>query len=212
MMIIDKLAQSPSPSKGLLSPRRSPRHAVEILVDIPSVIEKPKTLTKTFVKQKKSTAEEVETTAKKAKTIVPAAKEEPHKYDFCLFIDIIESATYDANFDDLGTLGLPEDVTKLVAKSFVKLKEITKELNEVVKHKKILEQIQREAKSEYESKGLDKDIMAAPRLSVSYGKTRLTGTAECKCKYLSHVIEEMKTWGGELKLPEEELPKKNVRR
>ena len=52
---------------------------------------------------------------------------------------------------------------ELLDKSFVELKGITKELNKSVKHKQILEQMQMNAKSEYESEGLDKNIVAVTK-------------------------------------------------
>ena len=94
--------------------------------------------------------------AKKAKTIIPAPIEE---YDFDLMFDIIEGASYDANSAELSNLGLPEDVTKMVAKHFSELREITKELNQVVDDKKLLEKMRREAKSESERKDVNKAIL-----------------------------------------------------
>lgn len=111
-----------------MSPRSSPRHAAGKPIDIPSASPKPKTLTKTATKIKKQTTEEVGTTTKKAKNIVPPTEEVTKKYEFCLFIDIIDGATYDANSEDINNLGLREDVKKLVAKFFVELKDMTKEL------------------------------------------------------------------------------------
>lgn len=59
-------------------------------------------MTKTSVKRKKSIAEEAETTAKKAKTVIPAADEEPKKYEYKFLMDIIDNAAYDANAKDLA--------------------------------------------------------------------------------------------------------------
>ena len=99
-----------------------------------------------------------EASAKKAKPSVPGSTEE-QKYDFSLMIDVIESAAYDATSDDLSSLGLPEDVTKMVAKHFAELGEITKELNQAVEDKKTLEQMRRDASTNSERKRLDKEIL-----------------------------------------------------
>lgn len=63
----------------------------------------------------------------------------------------------------MGSLGLPDDVTKLVTKSFDELKGIPKELNKDVNDKQLLEHMQRDAKTEYETKDLDKDIVAVTK-------------------------------------------------
>ena len=102
-----------------------------------------------MVKRKLITDEKAAMPAKKAKKIVPASTEE---YDFDLIFDIIEGASYDANPAELSSLGLPEDVTKMVAKHFTNLKEITRELNQAVDDKKLLEKMRREAKSESKNK------------------------------------------------------------
>ena len=89
--------------------------------------------------------------AKKTKLNVPAPTEE-QKYDFNFMIDVIDSAAYDANANDVCDLGLPNDVTKLVTKHFIELKKISKKLNKVVKEKQAVEQMRNEAKSESERK------------------------------------------------------------
>ena len=75
----------------------------------------------------------------KAKSSVPAPTEEL-KYDYDLMIDLIESVAYGAKSVDMSNLGLPGVVTKLVAKHFAELGEITKELKQAIEDKKILEQ------------------------------------------------------------------------
>ena len=56
-------------------------------------------------------------------------------------------------------MGLPEDVTKMIAKHFSELREITKELNQTIEDKKFLEKMRREAKSESERKDMNKGIL-----------------------------------------------------
>nr|XP_020180918.2 uncharacterized protein LOC109766547 [Aegilops tauschii subsp. strangulata] len=90
-------------------------------------------------KRKLVTDEKAAVSVKKAKKIIPASIEE---YDFDMIFDIIE-----------------EDVTKMVAKHFIDMKEITKELNQVVEYKKLLEKMGREAKSEAERKDVNKAIL-----------------------------------------------------
>ena len=74
-------------------------------------------------------------------------------------IDVIESFAYNAISIDLSSLGLPDDVTKLVAKHFVELRKITKKLNQAVEDKKTLEQMRRDANIESERKELNKEIV-----------------------------------------------------
>ena len=116
------------------------------------------------MKRKLISNEKVVAPAKKAKKIVPAPTEE---YDFDLIFDIIEGASYDANPAELSSLGLPEDVTKMLAKHFIDLKEITRELNQAVDDKKLLEKMRREAKSESERKDVKKGILDSPKHSQS---------------------------------------------
>lgn len=78
-------------------------------------------------------------------------------------MDIIDSATYDAKVEDIENLGLPEDVKKLLAKFFDELKEITIELSKVVKDKQTMDQMQKDAKTKYESRGLDKEIVSVTK-------------------------------------------------
>ena len=109
-----------------------------------------------MMKRKLITDEKVVAPTKKAKKIISAPIEE---YDFDLIFDIIEGASYVANLAELSCLGLPEDVTKMVAKHFTELKEITKELTQVVVDKKLLEKIRRQSKSDSERKDVNKEIL-----------------------------------------------------
>ena len=72
-----------------------------------------------MAKRKLITDEKVVAPTKKAKKVIPASTEE---YDFDLMFDIIEGAPYDANLSESSKLGLPDDVTKMVAKHFTELK------------------------------------------------------------------------------------------
>jgi hypothetical protein len=74
-------------------------------------------------------------------------------------IDVIESATYDAKSADISSLGLPDNVTQMVTKHFIKLRKITKKLNQAVKDKQTLEQMRRDASTESERKRLNKEIV-----------------------------------------------------
>ena len=93
--ILDNPAKSALSSMALLSPRRSPRHAVERTDDIPSAPAKPKMLSKTAAKRKKA-FEEDEMPAKKAKKVIPETVDEPQEYDHMPFIDILDSVAYEA--------------------------------------------------------------------------------------------------------------------
>ena len=147
--LLDKPYQTASPAKVLPPLRYSPR-----LAPIPS--DKPLGSATPATKRKFITDEKAAASAKKAKKNIPSSTEE---YDFNMIFDIIEGASYDANPAELGNLGLPQDVIKMVAKHFTDLKEITKELNQVVDGKKLLEKMRREAKSESERKDVDKAIL-----------------------------------------------------
>ena len=114
--LLDKPYQTPSPAKISPPLRSSPR-----IAPIPS--DKPSGSAAPAAKRKLVTDEKVVVFAKKAKQIIPASIEE---YDFEMIFDIIEGASYDANPAELGNLGLPEDVTKMVANHFTDLKEINK--------------------------------------------------------------------------------------
>jgi hypothetical protein len=109
----------------------------------PSGSAPPKSLTKTATKRKLQVGKEDDDATKKAKSSVPATTEEPKKYDFKYIINVIDSAAYDAKSKELSSLGLPEDVTKLVAKHFAELKKILKELNKAVKDKQVLENMKK---------------------------------------------------------------------
>jgi hypothetical protein len=102
--------------------------------------------------------EKAKAIAKKPKHSTPASTEE-QKYDFNLMIDVIESAAYAAKSADINSLGLPDDVTKMVMKYFIELKKITKKLNQAVKDKQTFEQMRRDASTESERKRLNNEII-----------------------------------------------------
>ena len=152
--LLNKPSKSPSQVKVLPSLRRSPRTA-----SIP-LSEKPLGSAAPVAKRKLIIDDKDTSPAKKVKKIIHASIEE---YDFDLIFDIIEGASYDANPSELSSLGLPDDVTKMVAKHFTDLKEITKELNQAVDDKKLLEKMRREAKSESERKDVNKAILESTK-------------------------------------------------
>ena len=119
---------------------------------------KPSGFATPVAKRKLLPDEKVVAAAKKAKTIVPASIEKL-RYDFGLVFDIIEGVSYEANPSDLSSLGLPGDVTKMVAKHLAELREITKKLNQAVEDKKLLEQTRKGAKSVSERKDINKGIL-----------------------------------------------------
>jgi hypothetical protein len=108
--LLVKPYQTPSPAKVSPPLRMSPRIARAPVSDKPSGCAAPS------VKRKLMPEEKAAASTKKAKPNVPPSTGE-QKYDFNSMIDIIESAAYDANTDVLSTLGLPDDVTKLVTNS-----------------------------------------------------------------------------------------------
>jgi hypothetical protein len=59
-------------------------------------------------------------------------------------INVIETAAYDAKLVDSSSLGLPDDVTKL---------------KQAIEDKKTLKQIRKDASTESERKGLNKEII-----------------------------------------------------
>nr|XP_020165050.1 DNA ligase 1-like [Aegilops tauschii subsp. strangulata] len=147
--LLDKPYQTPSLAKISPPLRSSPR-----LAPIPS--DKPSGSAAPVVNRKLMTDEKAIGPAKKAKKIVPTSTEE---YNFDLMFDIIEGASYDANPSELSSLGLPDDVTKMVTKHFTELKGITKELKQAVEDKKLLEKTRNEARSESERKDVNKGIL-----------------------------------------------------
>ena len=72
----------------------------------------------TVAKRKLLPEEKAEASAKKGKHSVPSSTEE-QKYDFNIMIDVIESAAYDAKSANISSLGLPDDVIKMVMKHFI---------------------------------------------------------------------------------------------
>ena len=81
---------------------------------------------------------------------------------------------YDAQTEDLDSLELPSDVKDLAKKFFVELKEITKELSaDAQKDKQTLEQMRRDAKTEFETKGLDKEIVTVTKAISTIRKKKL---------------------------------------
>ena len=174
--ILDNPNKSALPSKALLSLRRSPRHAVEWSNDIPSVSAKPKMLSKTSAKRKKASAEEVDVPTKKAKKNVPKTVDEPQEYDHMLFMDILDSVAYEAKPEAIESLELPFDVKKLAIKFFVELKEISDELTVAQNDKKLLEKEKRDAKTEFETKGLDKQFVDVTMPSMLSGRRNWHGT------------------------------------
>ena len=72
---------------------------------------------------------------------------------------MIDSAAYDGKSDDISSLGLPNDVTKMVTNHFTELRKITKNVNQDVKDKQVLEKMRREANIESERKNLNKEIV-----------------------------------------------------
>jgi hypothetical protein len=150
--LLDKPYQTPSPAKVSPLLRMSPRLAAAPVSDKLLGSAAPSAKRKLLLKEKASAS------IKKAKSSVPAPTEEL-KYDFDLIIDLIEGAAYDTKSTDLGSLGLPDDVTKLVAKHFTELGEITMELNLAVEDKKLLEQIRKDASTNSERKEMNKEIL-----------------------------------------------------
>ena len=111
--------------------------------------------------------------AKKAKKIVPAPTKE---YDFDLMFDIIEGASYDANPSELSSLGLPDDVTKMVTKHFTDLRKITEKLNLAIEDKKSIEQMRQYADTESKRKGLNKEIVEITKALSVMRMRKLNGT------------------------------------
>ena len=126
---MDKPYQTPSPAKVSPPLRMSPRLAPTPVLDKPSGSIAPSAKGKLLPEEKASAS------VKKAKSSVPAPIEEM-KYNFDLMIELIESVVDDAKSADLSSLGLPDDVTKLVANYFAGLGEITKELNQAARTRK----------------------------------------------------------------------------
>ena len=110
--ILNKPSLSPSLVKVLPSPRKSPR-----------------SLFKPATKRKLQSEGIADASAKKARSNVPASTEE-QKYAFKFLVDVIDNAAYDVKSNDISSLGLPDDVAKIVTKQFIELRKISKKLNQ----------------------------------------------------------------------------------
>jgi hypothetical protein len=121
-------------------------------------------------------------------------------------LDIIEGASYDANPAELGDLGLPEDIIKMVAKHFTDLKEITKDLNHAVEDKKLPEKMRGEAKSEAERKDVNKAILEITKALTTMRNNKI----EWHSKMKMDVIEESKRFSVRTILLDAERKRKNA--
>lgn len=86
------------------------------------------------------------------------------------------------------------------------------ELSKVVKEKQTLDQMQKDAKTKYESKGLDMEIVSVTKAITIFRKRKWTDTVALQCKSRSSATEEMRRWKEKLKLINKGLEKRNVRR